>query len=211
MEQIMNQIDVKVSFYLKKSEADVKGNCPVMAWLIIGRDSETAFSVKLRVPESLWSSGRARGKSIAAREINSKLDEIRATALGTYSELSAVREDVTVEEVKHQLLGMTSKQETLLDYYRYFMRNFAKRVGINRTEKTLYAYCNYYNHVVCFLQMRYKVSDLPFTAMDYSFIEKNVLYLSTECNLSQATIVNLSVQLNIHRRRRNHSKPFYQS
>ena len=29
MEQIMNQTDVKVSFYLKKSEADAKGNCPV--------------------------------------------------------------------------------------------------------------------------------------------------------------------------------------
>ena len=54
MEQIMNQTDVKVSFYLKKSEADAKGNCPVMARLIVGKYSETAFSVKLRVPQSLW-------------------------------------------------------------------------------------------------------------------------------------------------------------
>ena len=46
MEQIMNQTDVKVSFYLKKSEADAKGNCPVMARLIVGKYSETAFSVK---------------------------------------------------------------------------------------------------------------------------------------------------------------------
>ena len=72
----MNQTDVKVSFYLKKSEADAKGNCPVMARLIIGRYSETAFSLKLRVPQSLWSSGRACGKSVAAREINSKLDDL---------------------------------------------------------------------------------------------------------------------------------------
>lgn len=48
MEQIMNQTDVKVSFYLKKSEADARGNCPVMARLIVGKHSETAFSVKLR-------------------------------------------------------------------------------------------------------------------------------------------------------------------
>ena len=45
MEQIMNQTDVKVSFYLKKSEADAKGNCPVMARLIVGKYSETAFSL----------------------------------------------------------------------------------------------------------------------------------------------------------------------
>lgn len=30
IEQIMNQADIKVSFYLKKSESDVRGNCPVM-------------------------------------------------------------------------------------------------------------------------------------------------------------------------------------
>ena len=137
MEQVMNQKDVKVSFYLKKSEADASGNCPVMARLIVGKHSETAFSVKLRVPQSLWSSGRACGKSVAAREINSKLDEIRATALGIYAEMSAVREDVTAEEVKHQLLGMASGQETLLSYYRYFMRNFEKRVGVWKSHATL--------------------------------------------------------------------------
>ena len=84
MEQIMNQTDVKVSFYLKKSEADAKGNCPVMARLIVGKCSETAFSVKLRVPQSLWLSGRACGKSAAARDINNRLDEIRAAAFSIY-------------------------------------------------------------------------------------------------------------------------------
>ncbi len=43
MEQIMNQTDVKVSFYLKKSEADAKGNCPVMARLIVGKYSENSI------------------------------------------------------------------------------------------------------------------------------------------------------------------------
>lgn len=150
----MNQTDVKVSFYLKKSEADARGNCPVMARLIVGKHSETAFSVKFRVPQSLWSSGRACGKSVAARDINNRLDEIRAAALGIYAEQSAIREDVTAEDVKHQLLGMASEQETLLSYFRLFIRNFEKRVGINRTEKTLRAYCNSYNHLVRFLQMQ---------------------------------------------------------
>lgn len=141
MEQIMNQTDVKVSFYLKKSEADARGNCPVMARLIVGKHSETAFSVKFRVPQSLWSSGRACGKSVAARDINNRLDEIRAAALGIYAEQSAIREDVTAEDVKHQLLGMASEQETLLSYFRLFIRNFEKRVGINRTEKTIFILC----------------------------------------------------------------------
>ena len=60
----MNQANVKVSFYLKKSEADANGECPVMAKLNIGKYSEAAFSVKMKVPQSRWTSGRASGKSI---------------------------------------------------------------------------------------------------------------------------------------------------
>ena len=62
----MNQANVKVSFYLKKSEADADGNCPVMAKLNVGKYSEAAFSVKMKVPQSRWASGRASGKSMAA-------------------------------------------------------------------------------------------------------------------------------------------------
>lgn len=69
----MKQFDVKVSFYLKKSEADEKGCCPVMAKLTVGRYSETAFSLKMSVPKTMWNSGRATGKSVAARVINRRL------------------------------------------------------------------------------------------------------------------------------------------
>lgn len=52
----------------QKSEADAKGNCPVMARLNVGKYSEAAFSVKMSVPHTMWHSGRATGKSVAARE-----------------------------------------------------------------------------------------------------------------------------------------------
>ena len=129
----MNQANVKVSFYLKKSEADADGNCPVMAKLNVGKYSEAAFSVKMKVPQSRWTSGRATGKSVAAKEINNRLDEIRAMALNIYTEQSAVRDGVTADEVKGVLLGMASGQETLLGYFKRFISNFEKRVGVNRT------------------------------------------------------------------------------
>ena len=88
VKRLRNQADVKVSFYLKKSEADAKGNYPVMAKLNVGKYSEAAFSVKMAVPHTMWHSGRATGKSVAAREINRQLDEIRASALHIYQEQS---------------------------------------------------------------------------------------------------------------------------
>lgn len=191
----MNQANVKVSFYLKKSEADAGGNCPVMAKLSIGKYSEAAFSVKMKVPQSRWASGRASGKSVAAKEINNRLDEIRAMALSIYTEQSAVRDGVTADEVKNLLLGMACGQETLLGYFRQFIGNFEKRVGVNRTEGSLRAYRNAYNHVERFLQVRYKLSDIPFSALDRSFIDKYDLYLRTERHLAPRTIINLTVQL----------------
>ncbi len=131
----MNQTNVKVSFYLKKSESDADGYCPVIARLNIGKYSESAFSMKLRVSQKMWTAGRATGKSVAAKEINNRLDELRARALGIYAELSAVRDGVSAEEVKHRLLGMASEQETLLAYFMRFIGNFEKRVGINRVAK----------------------------------------------------------------------------
>ena len=64
----MKQTDVTVTFYLKKSEMNDEGHCPVMAKLVVGKFSEAASSAKMSVPAALWASGRATGKSNAARE-----------------------------------------------------------------------------------------------------------------------------------------------
>ena len=106
----MNQVNVKVAFYLKKSEADAKGNCPVMARLTVGKYSEAAFSLKMSVPHTMWHSGRATGKSVVARDINRQLDEIRATALSIFQEQIAIHDIVTAKNVREKSGGMTEKQ-----------------------------------------------------------------------------------------------------
>ena len=192
----MNQANVKVSFYLKKSEADADGNCPVMAKLNVGKYSEAAFSAKMSVPVSSWVSGRATGKSTATREINRQLDELRASALAIYKEQSAIREEVTAEEVRDLLLGKASGQTTLLSYFQTFIEHFEKRVGVNREKGTLRSYRYARNCVSAFLQAQYKLSDIPFTALDQSFIDKYDLYLRTERRIAPGTVVLLTTRLN---------------
>lgn len=184
----MNQEDVKVAFYLKKNETNTEGRCPVMGRLTVGR-SESVFSAKMLAPLSLWTSGRAKGKSAEAIEINRRLDELRASALAICREQSAVRERVTAEEVKCLLLGMAFGQETLLDYFRSHIEYFEKRVGINRTIKSARTYRCAYEHVERFLLKRFRLSDIPFSALDRSFIDRFDLYLRTERQLAPNTIV----------------------
>ena len=186
--RVMNQDDVKVTFYLKKNELDNAGRCSVMGRLTIGR-SESVFSAKMLAPLSLWTSGRAKGKSAEAVEINRRLDELRASAISIYREQSAVRERVTAEEVKCLLLGMAFGQKTLLGYFRSHIEYFEKRIGVNRTAKSAHTYHCAREHVERFLSERLRLSDIPFSALDRSFIDKFDLYLRTERELAPNTIV----------------------
>ncbi|GAB6122543.1 site-specific integrase [Dysgonomonas termitidis] len=187
--------DVKVSFYLKRNETKKDGKSPVMARLSIGKFSETIFSAKMTVPADLWASGRATGKSHTANEINRQLDEIRASALSYYRELSTVRDGVTAEDVKNLLLGMASGQETLLSYFRTHNENFDKRIGVNRKEGSEKGYWFTLNHLTKFLKEKYKLSDIPFSALDRSFIDKFDLYLKIDRRLAPGTIVIYTTRL----------------
>ena len=184
----MNHEDVKVAFYLKVNETNAEGRCPVMGRLTVG-GSECVFSAKMLAPRSLWVSGRAKGKSAEAVGINRRLDELRASALAIYREQSAVRECVTAEEVKGLLLGMAYGQETLLDYFHLFIEHFEKRVDVNRSAKSARSYRCAYEHVARFLSERLRLSNVPFSALDRSFVDKFDLYLRTEQRLAPNTIV----------------------
>ena len=87
---------------------------------------------------------------------------------------------------------MASGQQTLMSYFRAFIKNFEKRVGVNRVAGSLRAYKYAYMHVEKFLNEKYKLTDIPFTALDRSFIEKYDLHLRTDCHLALGTIVHLT-------------------
>ena len=184
----MKQSGLKVSFYLKKSEMSEDGLCPVMRRINIGRYSEAAFSAKLSASPKAWMLGRATGKSSASREINRQLDEIRAGCLSLYQELSSVRMNVTADDVKCLIQGMAFGQETLMGYFSTFIETFAKRVGVNRAHATLKSYRYTYRCLTEFLEKEYKLSDIPFTAIDRSFIDKYDVYLRTKRRLAIATV-----------------------
>jgi integrase len=160
-----------------------------------GAPDRRVFSAKLTVLADLWLSGRAKGKGKTATEINRLLNEIRASALSHHRELSAICENVTAEDVKCLSLGMVSGQETLLAYFRVHNEKFDQRVGVNRKAGSAKVYWNALRHVSKFLAGKYNLSDIPFTALDRSFIEKFDIYLRTECKLSQGTIVLQTIRL----------------
>jgi hypothetical protein len=90
---------------------------------------------------------------------------------------------------------MASGQETLLSYFRTHNENFDKRIGVNRKEGSEKGYWLALNHVTKFLKEKYKLSDIPFSALDRSFIDKFDLYLKIDRRLALGTIVLYTTRL----------------
>ncbi|GHU13869.1 tyrosine recombinase [Betaproteobacteria bacterium] len=179
-------------FYLKRTEVKTDGTCPIMGRINIGR-TVAQFSTKLNVLVSLWDTraNRASGKSTKAVEINRALDTINISVHSHYQRLTGLQGNVTATEIKNAFQGIASAQETIVDYFARHNREFAKRVGINREKTTAEQYEISRNHLVRFIRKKYNVSDIPFSKLDFSFIEAFDFYLKVELKRMPNTILGI--------------------
>lgn len=187
---------LKLSFYLKKNEEKSDGSCPVMGRLTVDR-SMVQFSTKLVAPVLLWDTtfGRCKGKSKEAVGINNRLEQIRLSVNHHFEEILSVKEHTTAEAVKNAFQGIASEQETLVKYFEKHNENFSQRVGINRELSTYVEYQNALRHLKNFLRHKYRVSDIPFSALDDAFIRSYDFYLRVELNRKPNTILGIVTRL----------------
>lgn len=184
--------ELKVHFYLRKTDEKKNGECPVIGKITIGKDV-VQFSAKLTAKASLWDivSGRVTGKSKHATEINATLDKINVAVNTSYRKLQEIKNAITASEVKNAFQGIASGQETLISYFARHNEDFKKRVGVNRELSTQVQYENSLNHLKRFMSLKCKLSDIPFTQLDFSFIEKYDFYLRVELKLKPNTILGI--------------------
>ena len=183
---------LKVHFYLRKTNEKKNGECPVIGKITIGKDV-AQFSAKVTAKASLWDivSGRVTGKSKHATEINATLDKISVAINTSYRKLQEIKSTVTANEVKNAFQGIASQQETLIRYFAHHNEEFKKRVGVNRELSTQVQYENSLKHLKRFMSLKCKLSDIPFTQLDFSFIEKYDFYLRVELKLKPNTILGI--------------------
>lgn len=187
---------LKVLFYLKKNESKEDGTCPVMGRITVGK-TMAQFSAKTSIEASLWDtpSGRAKGKSKKAVELNSLLDKINVNLNTRFREILENKGSVTAHEVKTAFQGMAFHRQTLVDYFSRHNKQFARRIGVNREKSTCVQYENSLKHLVNFLQKKYRLTDIPFTSLDRSFIEAYDFYLRVELKRKPNTILGITRHL----------------
>ncbi|GHT14751.1 tyrosine recombinase [Bacteroidia bacterium] len=162
------------------------------------------FSVKTDAPLALWNtlSGQAMGKSAQATELNQKLNKIVQNINCHYRRLLQTHETLTAEQLRTASQGIASEQETLIKYFTQYIEAFKKRVGLIRKPATLFDLQNALRHLSNFIRKKYKLTDIPFCSLNFSFIESYDFYLRVELQLKPNTILAITSKL---RRMANHA------
>ena len=185
----MKRSTFKVLFYLKR-QSEKNGKAPIMGRITIN-GTVSQFSCKLSVSPKLWDTegNKAAGKSIEARQINEKLDNIRTNIGKQYQRICDRDSYVTAEKVKNAWLGFGDEHRLLLQTFDEYLQEFAsKRVGKDRSAGTLREYRTRRDRLASFLQYEYGLSDIPFRELTHDFAEKFIVYLSTVRGLHSTTI-----------------------
>lgn len=185
----MKRSTFKVLFYLKRQN-EKNGKAPVMGRITIN-GTVSQFSCKLSVSPKLWDTGgnRAAGKSVEARRINEKLENIKTNIGKQYQRISDRDSFVSAEKVKNAWLGFGDEHRLLLQTFDEYLQEFAgKRVGKDRSAGTLREYRTRRDRLASFLQYEYGLSDIPFRELTHDFAEKFIVYLSTVRGLRSNTI-----------------------
>lgn len=184
--------NLKVHFYLRKTSEKKNGECPVVGKITIGKDV-AQFSTKITAKASLWDvvSGRATGKTKHATEVNATLDKINVAINTSYRKLQKEKTTIMANDVKNAFQGIASQQETLINYFKRHNEDFKKRVGVNRELSTYVQYENSLQHLKRFMSLKHKLSDIPFTQLDFSFIETYDFYLRVELKKKPNTILGI--------------------
>jgi site-specific recombinase XerD len=186
----------KYLFYINRDKRKKNGLCPVMGRITL--DGEIAqFSTGLETNPALWDakSGRSTGKTAQETNMNRKLDSLSASIESHYSRMVEKDGYVTAGRIKNAVLGIGKEPTTLLKELEETAEEIRQSVGLTHSVATYKSYVNAYMNLSRFIQEKYGMEDVPFSRLEYSFIEDYDLYLKTERRMTKGSVLQHMVFL----------------
>lgn len=173
-----NRSTFAILFYLNTSKRKKSGNCPIMGRISVDGKS-SAFSTGLELSPEYWDAkqGIATGKSKEETNINRQIENYRAELIRYYKTLLDSKSYITAEILKNAIKGIGIRQNTLIQEFAALVEEKRQSVGILIVQTTYTHLNRAYRHLKEFVQYKYGVTDIPFTQVDFDFIESYVYYL----------------------------------
>ena len=152
----------------------------------------SAFSTGLELSPEKWDAkqGIAIGKSKEETTINKRIENYRAELVRHYKTLLENKSYITAEILKNTIKGIGIKLNSLIQEFATLIEEKRQSVGILIVKTTYTQLYRAYLHLKEFLEYKYGGTDIPFTQVDFDFIESYVYYLKVNLQLSASTTNN---------------------
>ena len=179
----------KVLLYLKKSSPDKGGKAAIMGRITLNR-SMAQFSCKLSCNPRLWNprESRLNGKSHEAVSINAKLEKLLLVVHSAYDTLAGRKQFFDASDIKNMFQGNMGTQMTLLQLMDCFIERFRKRIGVDRSPKTIAHYLYTRQTVAEFIKKEFNVTDLAFGQLSEQFIRDYQDFIVLDKKLGNETL-----------------------
>lgn len=170
--------------FLARWELEKNGKVPLCARITIDGE-KVKFSLKSEVSSSIWDpkSGRAKGQTKEALQLNRYLDSIKGQMITHYHSLSEANEVVTASMVRDAFLGTNIKSNTLLAVFEEFNDRQEKLIGIDLAQSTFNKYDLTYRRLKEFLKVKMRKNDILLCQVDRNFVMDFEAYLKIEYKL----------------------------
>ncbi|MBK8052945.1 MAG: site-specific integrase [Saprospiraceae bacterium] len=187
----MKKLDfLKISFVLRKDRIE-NGIGPIYLLLFLD-GKRTKISINQTCSSDQWDekNGRYQGNSAKATSFNEMLEKIRLDTIRVYNEMKHFETDITVDMLREKLTTTSiDRKKKLMEVCDIYNSNTKKLVGIEMNKDTWARYSAYRNRIGDFISKQFKVDDVYFVHLKYSFIVEYEFYLKTEVKLHQNTMV----------------------
>lgn len=170
--------------FLARWELEKNGKVPLCARITIDGE-KVKFSLKSEVSSAIWDpkSGRGKGQTKEALQLNRYLDSIKGQMIMHYHSLSEANEVVTASMVRDAFLGTNIKSNTLLAVFEEFNDRQEKLIGIDLAQSTFNKYDLTYRRLKEFLKVKMRKNDSLLCQVDRNFVMDFEAYLKIEYSL----------------------------
>lgn len=178
-----------ILFYINRSKQKKNGRCPILGRISVD-GANTAFSTSMDIAPESWDAklGFALGKSKETKFINYQIESYHSELEKHYRDLVNNHAYVTAESLKNALLGIGTKNTSLMQEFRDLVEEKRQSIGIKIVASTYVVYPNAYRHLKNFLSEKYGELDIPLGQVDYAFIEAYAYYLKIDLRMTPRTV-----------------------
>lgn len=177
-------------FYIKRSKADKNGKANIYLRITVnGKRAELSISRKVDVNKWSTSSGKMKGFSAEAQQLNKYIDSITNRIYKIHQRLTEENKLITAATIRNVYQGKDENKKMILEIFENHNLQMEKLIGKDYALGTSERYKTAKKHLSHYILYEYKVKDFPVTEINNKFIKGFEYYLKTVRNCAHNTTI----------------------